>query len=80
MHNLTKNTAKGIANICLLYARRKINREQIVFIFYANIKVISIKAIEVNKVPKNSTFVLLICLITYINAKQQHSLDTCADS
>jgi len=35
---------------------------------------------EVNKIPKNSASMLLICLITYINATQQHSLDTCADS
>jgi hypothetical protein len=42
MHILTKSTAKGKANICLGYMREeKLDREQIVFIFYENIKIIS---------------------------------------
>jgi len=42
MHILTKSTAKGKADICLGYMREeKFDREQIVFIFYANIKIIS---------------------------------------
>jgi hypothetical protein len=42
MHILTKSIAKGKTNICLRYMRKeKIVREQIVFIFYANIKIIS---------------------------------------
>jgi len=39
MDILTKSTEKGRANICLGYmCEEKINREQIVFIFYANMQ------------------------------------------
>jgi hypothetical protein len=42
MHILTKSTAKGKADICLGCMRKeKFDREQIVFIFYANIEIIS---------------------------------------
>jgi hypothetical protein len=42
MHILTKSTAKEKADICLSYVREeKFNREQIAFIFCANIKIIS---------------------------------------
>jgi len=38
MDILTKSTEKGKANICLgCMCEEKINREQIVFMFYANI-------------------------------------------
>jgi len=42
MHILIKSAVKRKANICLGYmSEEKIDWEQIVFIFYANIKIIS---------------------------------------